>query len=68
MRYHMLPKSKSSKEGCTEMVDVAAIGTSPPDRTDRDIHLTEGGLGVGNDTEKSAEVIVVNMMSRHQTG
>ncbi|MDA1122110.1 MAG: hypothetical protein O2887_16745 [Bacteroidetes bacterium] len=25
----------------------------------KDIHLTEGGLGVGNDTEKSAEVIVV---------
>ena len=44
MRYHMLPKSKSSKEGCTEMVDVAAIGTSPPDWTGRDIHLTEGGL------------------------
>ena len=27
MRYHMMPKSNSSKEGCTEMVDVAAIGT-----------------------------------------
>ena len=26
----------------------------------KDIHLTEGGLGVGNDTEKSAEVIVVD--------
>jgi len=25
----------------------------------KDIYLTEGGLGVGNDTEKSAEVIVL---------
>ena len=35
----------------------------------KDIRLTEGGLGLHElETEKSAEVIVVNRMSRHRKG
>ena len=52
MRYHMLPKSKSSKEGCTEMVDVAAIGT-------RIFTLPREVSNYREWFEKSAEVIVV---------
>jgi len=51
-----MPKSNSSKEGSTEIVDVAGIDTSPSDRTGRDVHLTEGGLN--QQVEKSAEAIV----------
>jgi len=60
MRYHMLPKSNSSKEDSTEMVDVAAIGTRRL-AYGRQVHLTEVGLGLYElHTEKSAEVIVVD--------
>ena len=51
MRYHMLPKSKSSKEGCTEMVDVAAIGT-------RIFTLPREVFRCREHREKSAEAIV----------
>ena len=58
MRYHILPKSNTSKEDSTEMVDVAGIDTSLH-AAGRDIHLTEGGLEpYGLRIEKSAEVIV----------
>ena len=49
----MLPKSKSSKEGCTEMVDVAAIGT-------RIFTLPREVSNYREWFEKSAEVIVVD--------
>jgi hypothetical protein len=65
MRYHMLPKSKTLKRDCTEIVDVAAIDTRIPAGRRR-VRLTWGGLDLYVlRIEKSAEVIVVNWMSRH---
>jgi hypothetical protein len=40
MRYHMLPKSKTLKRDCTEIVDVAGIDTRIPAGRRR-VHLTE---------------------------
>ena len=57
----MLPNSNPSKEDSTEMVDVAAIGT-------RIFTLPREVSNYREWFEKSAEVIVVNMMSRHQKG
>ena len=55
----MLPKSNSSKGDSTEMVDVAAIGT-------RIFTLPREVSNYREWFEKSAEVIVVNRMSRHR--
>jgi len=59
MRYHMLPKSYTSKEGCTEIVDVVGIDTGVP-ACGRQVHITKGDLELYEiQIEKSAEVIVV---------
>ena len=66
----MLPKSKTLRnQGVYRNSKCSSDRHKPVCRQGRDIHLTEGGLGVGNDTEKSAdlsavaEVIVINRMS-----